>query len=121
MGQLTRSICSVRLSIARSPNPTAIIMSKLIAVLFLTVMVATVANAGIMTCLGCFQDIEADIKACGNAATVKDRVTCAIDAMKSTADCSDCVCNVLALAFKLDASTCDKKQVRSMVPNHRIH
>merc|ERR1712183_422542 len=95
-----------------SPPPAAsisfsTIMSKLFAILLMTVMVATVANASLIKCIGCAEDIEKDIKVCAKHETTQDKVTCAIDAMKTTADCLSCVCNILATVFKIDAAKCD--------------
>merc|ERR1712002_1366101 len=105
----------------RTLTPSAIvIMNKILAVLVLTAMVATMANAGVLDCLTCGKDIEQDIKDCANQATEKERVTCALDCMKTTTDCMDCICSILATVFKLDSSICDRKSVANLVPNHRI-
>merc|ERR1712142_1167075 len=96
---------------------TASTMNKIFALLLLVVIAATVANASLVKCLGCGQDIEKDIKDCAKHETTQDKVNCALDAMKTT---SDCVCNILASVFKLDAGICDRKTV-NLIPNHRIH
>merc|ERR1712142_163969 len=111
--------CPIANAATLTPS-TAGIMNKIFALLLLVVIAATVANASLLKCLGCGEDIEKDIKDCAKQDTTQDKVNCALDAMKTTADCLDCVCNILASVFKLDSGICDRKTV-NLVPNQRIH
>merc|ERR1711872_377712 len=79
---------------------------KMAKLLFALAFLAMVAGSFAMSCTTCETDIIADVKACADAEDTKAIVTCALDAMKTSVDCIECICTIVADVFKLDASLC---------------
>merc|ERR1712055_745051 len=90
------------------------------AIVFAFLALAAVAHAGnvITDCMTCGNDVKDDISACSVQESVEQRVTCAIDCLKTSNQCLHCVCDILAAAFKLDASHCDAYAASHQLPTN---
>merc|ERR1712055_756489 len=79
---------------------------KMAKLLIALTLLAMVAGTFALSCSTCETDIIADVKICKEAADTKAIVTCVMDAMKTSVDCIECVCSIVADVFQLDASIC---------------
>merc|ERR1712183_492875 len=103
MGQFCRRPLQLKNPLFQfSSDPDKIMARLLIAV----ALIAMIAGAFASECVTCEQDVMADVKACQSTANTKEIVTCVLDAMKTSADCLHCVCDILAVAFNLDKTLC---------------
>ena len=64
------------------------------------------------TCKTCGTDILTDVKACTLKVKPKDITICVLDCLKTTADCVECVCDIVAIAFKMDTDLCGKQSLK---------
>merc|ERR1712126_112333 len=95
---------SVTLSRSIQPPPRPITMNKLALFLALAAFVATAyAQADCQTCVS---DIVNDVDVCKGATGQAAIVTCVMEAVKTSADCITCACEVLTQVFKLNESMC---------------
>merc|ERR1711936_1044883 len=84
---------------------SSLIMSRIIAVLALIAAVAVAQTYAQGTvCNSCESDIITDVKDCQDNSTTDAVVKCVLEALKTSADCITCICDILADVFGMDRS-----------------
>merc|ERR1712168_1153248 len=74
--------------------------------LALAAFVATAYAQANEDCQVCVNDIIADVDVCKDVVGQEAIVTCVMEAVKTSADCITCACEILTQVFKMNESMC---------------
>merc|ERR1712110_1406786 len=71
------------------------------------VAIAQTSAGGVLKdCMTCGKDIEGDIKDCADNSTTDAVVKCVLEAMKTSADCLHCVCDISVQQSQCAQASC---------------